>query len=134
MSGDNGYNPMRWQCSKKGCFNTKRRPKIEHFSECFPGKISFGDVDGIVEINSKALMLEWKSDTTELSRGQRIMYERLSRTNQVTVIVLCGDAETMNIQYMGWVFGGKYTEPEPSSLNDARDAIVSWVNWAKGEK
>ena len=44
---ENGYNPLRWDCQKQGCFNKKKRPKIEEFAECLPGKISFGDIDGI---------------------------------------------------------------------------------------
>jgi len=57
MISANGYNPLRWDCQKRGCFNLKRRPKIEIFAECFPGRINFGDVDGIVEINGNALLL-----------------------------------------------------------------------------
>ena len=45
-----GYNPMRWDCEKSGCFNVKCRPKIEVFAECFPGRINFGDMDGRVEL------------------------------------------------------------------------------------
>ena len=47
----NGFNPLRWNCEERGCFNLQKRPKIEVFSACFRGKISFGDVDGIVEIS-----------------------------------------------------------------------------------
>ena len=134
MNNESGYNPMRWDCDKRGCFNKKRRPKIEIFHDLFPGKISFGDVDGIVEINARGLMLEWKSDTTELRTGQRIMYQRLSKDHVLSVIVLCGDAETMQVDYIGWVFGGIYHEPTRGSLERARDDIASWVSWAQGQK
>ena len=33
-----GYNPLRWDCERQGCFNLKRRPKIEVFADCFPGR------------------------------------------------------------------------------------------------
>ena len=131
MSKGNGHNPMRWNCDKRGCFNVKRRPKIEMFHDCFPGKISFGDVDAIVEINGKGLMLEWKSDTTDLPMGQQIMYRRLTKTEQLTVIILCGNAETMEINYMGWVFAGKYVEPVRETAEGAKKSIDDWVHWAQ---
>ena len=49
---------MRWDCSASGCFNVKRRPKVEQFADALPGRVSFGDVDGIVEINGWFLMIE----------------------------------------------------------------------------
>lgn len=130
----NGNNPMRWDCESRGCFNLKRRPKIELFHECFPGKISFGDVDGIVEINGYGLMLEWKSDTTDMPRGQQIMYTKLTKDHRITVIILCGDAELMRVDYMGWVFGGTYTPPEPETIDGAKQSVSDWVAWAKGNK
>ena len=68
-----GYNPLRWDCEKRGCFNIKRRPKIEVFHKCFPGNINFGDVDGIVEINGRGLMLEWKSGKPN-KKGELVIY------------------------------------------------------------
>jgi hypothetical protein len=127
---ENGYNPMRWNCEKSGCFNIYRRPKIEIFHDCFPGKISFGDVDGIVEINGKGLMLEWKSQSIDIPTGQRIMYQRLSRGELLTVIVLCGDPQTMEVTYMGWFFSGRYTEPERCTTDTAKIRIKEWVEWA----
>ena len=35
-----GYNPMRWDCERDGCFNVLRRPKIEVFADCFPRRIN----------------------------------------------------------------------------------------------
>jgi len=57
---NNGHNPMRWDCQKQGCFNKKKRPRIEMFAECLPGKIAVGDVDGLVEIKGNFLFLEFK--------------------------------------------------------------------------
>lgn len=33
-----GYNELRYNCETQGCFNIKKRPKIEIFAECFPRK------------------------------------------------------------------------------------------------
>ncbi len=128
MSSDNGSNPMRWDCEKQGCFNKKRRPKIEVFSECFPGRINFGDVDGIVEINGKGLLLEWKSVSQNLPTGQRIMYERLTQTGLLTVIVALGDAESMEVWQSCWFVRGKQGLWVTTNLQGMEELIKKWVN------
>ena len=47
MTPANGFNPLRWDCATRGCFNQKCRPKIELFAGCFPDRMSFGDVDAM---------------------------------------------------------------------------------------
>ncbi len=130
----NGFNPMRWDCNERGCFNVKRRPKIEVFSECFPGKISFGDVDGIVEINGFGLMLEWKTDTKKPTIGQRIMYERLTKSGLLSVLLVVGNAETMEVSHMSIFFNGKHTDLKEANLEIVKNKIKSWVKWAKNNK
>lgn len=122
---------MRWDCEKQGCFNIKRRPKIEVFYDCFPGNISFGDVDGIVEINGHGLMLEWKTDTKKPTMGQRIMYERLTRNKLITVFLVVGNAETMEISHLGIFYEGKQSELINSNLEEVKLKIKNWVSWAK---
>lgn len=127
----NGSNPMRWDCDKRGCFNVERRPKIEVFCDCFPGNISFGDVDGIVEINGHGLMLEWKTETNKPKTGQRIMYERLTKNELITVLLVVGNAKTMEVSHMGLFYKGKQTALKPASLTDVKNKIKKWVEWAK---
>jgi len=132
---DNGYNPMGWDCNKKGCFNKKRRPKIEVFSECFPGRINFGDVDGIVEINGSALMLEWKTSISgSLPKGQQIMYERLTKSGVVSVIVVVGDAETMECSKYCLFFNGSHSRWFSADLNGIKEKIKAWALWARKQQ
>jgi hypothetical protein len=91
---------LRWNCEKQGCFNRVKRPKIEVFDDCLPGKIEFGDVDAIVEIKGRALILEWKP-SQEIGKGQQIMWTRLTRDKVLTAFVVAGDAETMDVQARG---------------------------------
>lgn len=126
-----GYNPIRWRCESDGCFNVLKRPKIEVFSECFPGRISFGDVDGIVEISGMALLLEWKPAPGTLRTGQRIMYENLSRDGKITVLTLAGDAKTMAVTHSGYFWAGKQSEWKPATIEDARSFCKRWAGWAK---
>lgn len=126
----NGYNPMRHDCAKQGCFNLVRRPKIEQFADCFPGKIAMGDVDGIVEVNGKGLLLEWKSSGVSLPLGQKIMYGRLTKNTMLSVIIVHGDAQTMDIQQHAWFAAGVMHEWVESSLDEVKQAMRDWVEWA----
>lgn len=122
---------MRWDCEKSGCFNKLLRPKIEVFSPCFPGAISFGDVDGMVEINSHALFLEWKTYPEPLSRGQSMAYENLSRRNSIQVVLVAGNAETMEVSHVGWYAKGKFYDWKEATIEDVKSKIKDWVRWAK---
>lgn len=126
-----GYNPMRWDCKVRGCFNAKQRPKIEQFHDCFPGKISFGDVDAIVEINGYGLMLEWKSAPMAIAGGQRIMHERLTSGRILSVICVAGNAETMEITHKGVFYDGKWHGWEECNFNRLKQSIKRWADWAQ---
>jgi hypothetical protein len=133
MTPANGYNPLRWDCAKRGCFNLKRRPKIELFADCFPGRMSFGDVDGIVEVNGNALLLEWKSEERDLPAGQRILYERLTRNSPISVLIVVGDAETMAVEASAIFFEGTRYPPEgfaPADLAIIRHHMTTWSAYA----
>lgn len=130
QKANNGFNPMRWDCEKQGCFNKKCRPKIEIFSECFPGRINFGDVDGIVEINGNALFLEWKCDwkcsLPKISVGQKIMYEKLSKTGIISIIIIFGNAETMESRKYCWFTNGKQSDWIEADIDDIKNQIRQW--------
>jgi hypothetical protein len=123
-----GYNPMRYNCEIDGCFNRKKRPKIEQFADCFPSGINFTDVDGIVEIGGRGLLLEWKPVPIGMRRtGQGIMYRELTKGQVLTVICLAGNAETMEISHEASFVAGKFYDWRPSSLFDAQVSILRWV-------
>jgi len=122
-----GYNPLRWDCNTSGCFNQKKRPKIEVFSECFPGRINFGDVDAIVEIGGQFLLLEWKEFTAELPTGQRIMYRRLTGDEHFVVLVVVGDAETMAVEGIQAWEKGRAKPFEALDLAGLKRRIRSWA-------
>jgi hypothetical protein len=129
MSSDNGSNPMLWNCDRQGCFNLKKRPKIERFADCLPGRIAFSDIDAIVEINSNLLLLEWK-DHAGICRGQRILFERLTRICPATVLIVEGDAEAMMVRAVRIVWQGEFMPVEAADLDDLRTLILEWSQWA----
>jgi hypothetical protein len=131
MEQVNGYNPLRWDCEEQGCFNKLKRPKIELFSDCFPGRINFGDVDAIVEINGKGLMLEWKEGQQKLKLGQLLMYERLTKTQVLTVYVVSGNAKTMVVDGLMIWFAGKAGIWNSATLDIVKQRIKDWVKWTQ---
>lgn len=126
-----GFNPMRWKCERDGCFNTKRRPKIEAFAECFPRRINFGDVDGIVELCGKFCMLEWKGDGGSLRQGQTMTYRAFTSIPGNTVFVVQGDAETMDVERYCVFWQGRQCPWVVGGLAEVKGRIRSWVNWVQ---
>lgn len=123
-------NPLRWDCATKGCFNLKKRPKIESFAECFPGNIQMGDVDGIVEIAGRFLMLEWK-ESEPISLGQRILYRRITKFSHAHVVVVIGDAETMQVSKYAYFQHGKMSDWIFGTLDDLKALLKSWAKFAE---
>lgn len=127
-----GFNPMRWKCEVRGCYNVKHRPKIEVFADVWPGKISMGDVDGIVEISGNALMLEWKTETSKLPIGQKIMYSRITNGKRITVICVCGNAETMEVSSYKTFFNGRESPAWTAiDLAGLKKRLKEWCDWAR---
>ena len=105
MSHDSGANPLRWDCSRQGCFNLHKRPKIELFADCLPGRLAFSDVDAIAEVNGNFLVLEWK-EHRRVPTGQRLLYERWTAAGPTTVLLIVGDAREMTVDEAACVHGG----------------------------
>lgn len=122
----NGYNPLTWDCEQSGCFNIKRRPKIEEFAECFPGKIAMGDVDGIVEMKGKFLLLEWKCEGG-LRQAQEIMYKKFTAQPGNLVLVVAGNAETMEVHHFRKIRNGQM---EPWCRGDLQTVKGLMRQWA----
>jgi len=121
---------MRWDCDKNGCFNKLCRPKIEAFADCFPGRINFGDVDGIVEVSGNILMLEWKRKPG-IPTGQRRMYEAITMRDGFNVVCGVGNAETMQVDSFTYFHNGKESMPVAASLNDLKSYMRRWALWAQ---
>ena len=132
MTHPDGYNKMRWDCEKRGCFNIKRRPKIEYFSKFFPRAISFGDVDGLVEVSNHFLLMEWKGDDRRgLPTGQRITYERITLDHRFCVLVVSGNAETMHITGCSYFLEGKQSKWIEADFDYVGRFIGRWVAYVQ---
>lgn len=131
MSG-NGFNPMRHDCQKSGCYNKKHRPKIELFADCFGGKIAMSDVDAAVEVEGNFLFLEWKSHDGDIPTGQKIFFERMTQESmRFQALVVHGDAETMDVSNVAFVSMGNVAPFEPCDMDGLHSIIRDWNDWAK---
>ena len=127
-----GTNPQRWDCTSRGCFNLLCRPKIERFAACFPGRIAMSDIDATVEVNGHFVFLEMKSHQGDIPRGQRIYFERLTRLSpRISVMILCGDAETMQCEAIRWIYNGELSDWQPATLDDVIRLLNNFASWAQ---
>ena len=55
------------------------------------------NVDGILERKGKFLILEWKRENEEVSKGQQYMLQALASKPDFTVIILIGNTDTETI-------------------------------------
>ena len=131
MKKDVGFNRMRYDCTLQGCFNIKKRPKIEIFADCFPRRCNFGDVDGLIELGGNGLLLEWKPAPMELSTGQLKTYRRLTVGRLLSVIVVAGDAEFMMATHRAGFVNGRWRDWKPATIDDVRRAMSAWAIWAE---
>lgn len=126
-----GYNPIRHDCQRNGCYLVECHPKTEWFASCFRGKISFSDMDRIVEVGGRALVIEWKGPGGKISFAQELMWKRLTRGGMFTVIAVNGDPKEMIVDSYRLCYEGKWQEWQESSTIDLRDRIKNWNEWAE---
>ncbi len=82
---------LRHQCERDGCYK-ERLPDWGILSGCFPRDIAPSDVDGIVEMNDHALLLEWKPKDGLLTRGQQFLFQNVTRGSpKIQALVIYGD-------------------------------------------
>jgi hypothetical protein len=128
-------NGLRWNCRVRGCFNENCRPKLEVFAGCFPRKINFGDVDGIVELNGRFLLLEWKGPGGTVKLAQLRSYLAFTRQSDGNVVfVVGGAADTMRVSDFAIVWQGKFFPSTPGNLDDLKQRLRAWAAWAESRR
>ena len=128
--------PIRHKCLDSGCWVSRFHASIDVFDDCFPGRIAFADIDGQVERNGRVLVIEQKGAGVKLTRGQRIMFERLSRRwgHDYFPIVIWGKNDFSGpLKWQHWTKGKPHVrEPEAVTLEDLKGFFRRWYRWADG--
>ena len=126
-----GYNPIRHDCNQYGCYLTECHPRMEWFANCFKGKISFSDIDFVVEVRGRGLIVEWKGHSGTLRKGQEIMWSKFTRGGMRTTIEVHGDPKTMEVSSFRACKNGKWGEWEEIGTIDFWERVKAWGDWAE---
>ena len=124
---DNVRRPWEWDCNdpRWGCYVTKCVPRFELLNVALTGLRSFSDVDGSTECNGYYLALEFKMHRKALNTGQ-LLYMTRQPPEYTTLVVICPDCTTMQVQEMALVNGGELGPFIPADLADLRRFISRW--------
>ena len=125
-----GYNPLRWNCLSRGCFNFHKRPKIEEFAECLPGKSGFADIDAITEIGGYFLLMEWKDGRGAVQVGQSIMLKEMAKTGRFTSLIVVGQTENMKVQEIKIYNEDGISDWMPCNLSELKNYVRNWATRA----
>ena len=122
---------MRWNCSpdRDGCYRERGQPDLTVLDECFPGRIAMTDVDGLVEINGRFLFIEWKR-RDDVPTGQQIMFERMTRHPEFTVLVIVGDPATMAVKRYDVFRDGARKGWRDCDLSELKRHVGGWADRA----
>jgi len=123
-----GWNPMRWDCAARGCYNVFARPKIERFAEYLPGNRGMMDIDATVDVKGNFLFIEWKHpNAPPMKDGQRIYYENLTGLSErIVAIEVIGDARTMEVKKLRVVHNGVFGAWEETDFPGLCARIDNW--------
>ena len=129
-----GFNPIQWNCMVSGCFNYHRHFDIEHFAQCFPGRIGFTDLDAFVELNGHCLIVEFKQGANDLraaadlTDGQRRAFEALTAlSDKITVVVARCDYVTSEVSECLLIREGRAGTWRPTNLDAFTANIEGWA-------
>ena len=118
-------------CELHGCYIKKMTPDWGFLDSSFSGKIRIGDIDGIVEVNGKLLILEWKTEGVNLPLGQEIMFKRITPGRKITVIVIWGDPEETTPTHYQLFSDGKKDEKKVADSDIIKRFCIRFENWAR---
>lgn len=121
-----------------GFLRAARRRATQRFNKCFPpGRgISFGDLDGIVEINGNFLVTEWKTGDQDVPTGQWRSLLRMAKLPEFTVYIVwtADDAPGTADDAPGLIVRVQRvcpdTFPPPKDASE-EDVVREFTEWAR---
>jgi len=125
---------IRHNCETHGCYIKKMTPNWGFLDSSFSGKITVGDIDGIVEANGKLLVLEWKTTGACIPSGQEIMFVKATNCGKITVIVIWGDPEETTVSHSQSFVKGIQNKKIEAGEDDIKSMCVAWESWARKQQ
>ena len=106
------------------------------FPDMFPYNILPCDIDGILGINGKFFVMEWKTTTENFKKGQLILLKSLASQPNFSVILIIGEANPDKV----WVTDVYRFNKETNTFKKAgygvkylRDLMKKWFDKAWGK-
>ena len=117
---------MRFSCDGGRCYLNDKVPKLGVFDDCFPGKIGFGDVDGLIERRGNFLFIEWKEPGASLTTGQSITLKRLAAIPNFTVLMVEGDNAKMSVSKVTKITDSGVGSCWDTNLEGLKEIFKAW--------
>lgn len=119
--------------------HSETRVDWEFLNDCFPRNIKPTDIDGFVEINSQALILEHKQKDQKIEWTQELAFKNIIKKNEIRVIVFWADLDTEgNITklYSSRIYdsiNGRVSIKNDywPNIQNLKKKIKEWVEWAE---
>jgi hypothetical protein len=118
---------LRHRCATDGCYQDLVMPNWEWMRGAFPRGIMPMDVDGLVEVGGRFLVIDHKRPLADFTRGARVALRRLGNLPEVTVLGLRPAAVD---SYEVAMLAGADTGP-PVWWPTSREQLRHWLHlWA----
>lgn len=122
------FRAMQYSCQTSGCFNEVHRLDFGQWYDAIPGKSSFSDIDAITEVAGNFLVVEWKSRPGPLPTGQHIMFQRMTKSGQFSVLCAAGPKNLPQFNCVYW--RGKASAWTQTTPDAFYNRILSWGQYA----
>lgn len=123
---------IRHDCQTGGCYIKRQTPDWGFLDSSFSGRIRVTDIDGAVEVNGHLLLLEWKGEGVPLLRGQEIMFQQITKANNITVFLVHGDPVESKPTELAVYWNGIAGKLEKCDKDKLQQRCRDWENHARG--
>jgi hypothetical protein len=119
---------IRWDCEKDGCYKDNCIPDWKWLEGLLPRGCRPTDIDGIVEIDNKFLVLEWKSHGAGLLKAQQMVFERLTvlSTDILVVIMYADTVDHTTLREIQFVYDGHTCGKVACTSSEFADRYKRW--------
>lgn len=124
---------LRWDCDRDGCYKDNCIPDWGWLEGLLPRGCRPTDIDGLVEIDKKFLVLEWKSHDAALLLAQKLTFERLTVLSPDILVVVMYAATTAHdsLREIQFIRNGKTHDKVPCTSSEFAER---YRRWGGGEK